>query len=149
MRIIVCGGRDFRDAKQVFEALDWLNSDYFPITLNSPGNITAIIHGDARGADSIADVWAVLHGFVPGESLFRCPAKWRENGVYNPQAGPQRNRHMAQMYRADLCLAFKGGSGTANMLHEAGRAGIEPMRWPQDRDRYAEPRLTKLMGERI
>lgn len=49
MRLLVCGGRDYADRDIAFCALD---------AFHSRSNVTRLIHGAARGADSIAAQWA-------------------------------------------------------------------------------------------
>lgn len=129
MRILVCGGRDYRDAKTVFEALDYLQP-------------SVVIHGDARGADTLADVWACLNDV----EVQRFAADWNKHGR---KAGPIRNQEMADCSQADLCLAFPGNWGTEDMVKKARAAGIDVMRWPEDIKRFSEPRLSKLMGESL
>lgn len=51
MRVLVCGGRDFRDVTAVYHALDQLDARY---------PITHLIQGGARGVDEIAAQWAEL-----------------------------------------------------------------------------------------
>lgn len=70
MRILVCGGRDFT------------NYDLVASTLASIGP-SQIIHGDARGADRLADRWAIQSG-VPVRAF---PADWKKHGR---AAGPDQ-----------------------------------------------------------
>lgn len=102
-RVLVCGGRKFSDRKLVYAALDKLyNSNYI-------GRMT-IIEGGALGADRLAQDWAnQLHIDV---ELLTCPADWERHGL---SAGMKRNTDMANL-KPDLCLAFKGGRGTQNMV---------------------------------
>jgi YspA, cpYpsA-related SLOG family len=57
MRVLVCGGRDFHDAGLMNSVLDRLHTEKF---------FTVLIHGNARGADRIADAWASCRG-IPRE----------------------------------------------------------------------------------
>lgn len=107
MKVIVCGGRDYADRDRVFEVLDALHC-VTPITL--------LIHGAARGADSIAAEWAESTS-IPVRAF---PADWDNHGK---AAGHLRNGMMIQE-QPDLVLAFPGGRGTANMINQAHRAGI-------------------------
>ena len=50
MKILITGSRDWTDIKKIFEVLT---------KEVKPGDI--IIHGAARGADSIANFWAIDH----------------------------------------------------------------------------------------
>lgn len=58
-----------------------------------------IVHGDARGADTLAARWAVAHNI-------RCeavPARW---DLYGKAAGPRRNIAMLETYAPELVLGF-------------------------------------------
>lgn len=119
MRIIVTGGRDYRDDETVALILWALDQ-----------NVT-LVHGDARGADQLVAAEAERQGFNDVEAH---PADWtgpcrdtcnhgpRRNGCC-PAAGNYRNQHMADL-GADLCIAFPGGPGTADMCKRARAAGI-------------------------
>jgi len=109
MRIIVTGGRDYCDFEVVMNELNAL--------LPSLGTI---VHGGARGADSLAEEWCQAAGVVSEVH----PADWQ---VHGRPAGMIRNREMAKL-GADLCLAFPGGKGTLGMINEARKAGI-PVRF--------------------
>jgi hypothetical protein len=117
MRVLVCGGRNYTDINRVYEVLDALSKET---------EITAIIHGAARGVDSIAGAWARqkwsnsdLHNNI---SEIRYPAEW---ALYGPQAGVIRNKQMLIEGMPDLVVAFPGGPGTANMVHQARRNNVE------------------------
>lgn len=107
MRVIVCGGRKFEDRARVFAALDLAHG-------RRP--ITTVVHGDAPGADRLAKEWAQARE-VEQEAH---PADWKKLG---PVAGPVRNDRMASR-GADGCIAFPGGTGTADMCRRAQAAGI-------------------------
>lgn len=108
MKVLVCGGRDFADRMMLYEHLDVMHSNHA---------ITLIIHGDARGADTLAKEWAVSRG-VKHRAF---PAKWAEHGK---AAGPIRNAQMLAEGQPDKVVAFPGGSGTANMVEQSRRAGV-------------------------
>lgn len=110
MKVLVCGGRNFRDRVHLTETLDWLHADRGPITL--------VIHGAATGADQLSGVWARLNN-VPVREY---PAKWREHGR---SAGPIRNAQMLKEGQPDLVVAFDGGTGTADMVSKARAKGVE------------------------
>lgn len=101
MRVIVAGGRDF---KETTENLLWLLA-----TLKNLG-ATTILCGCARGADELGAYASKRLGLM----LERYPADWDR---YGKRAGPIRNRQMA--CNADALIAFPGGLGTANMKLEA------------------------------
>ena len=109
MRLIVCGGRDYTDTRAIYHAMD---------RLKARGLVTAVIHGGAPGADSIAGAWADQAG-VPVEVFF---ADWERDGR---AAGPKRNQRMLDEGRPDGVVAFPGGRGTSDMVSRAVRAGLK------------------------
>lgn len=108
-RVLVCGGRDYVDAKRVAHVLGCYHR-YSPIT--------CLIEGGARGADNLAYTWAQLHG-IQTETY---EADWKTHGR---KAGPLRNQRMIDEGKPDLVIAFGGGRGTADMLRRAQAAGID------------------------
>lgn len=108
MRLLVCGGRDYRDRDRVYAALDKVRAKYPDIQL---------LHGGADGADSLAEDWADVSGV--GQTVFL--AQW---DLYGKRAGPMRNQRMLEEGRPDAVVAFPGGSGTADMVSRAERAGL-------------------------
>lgn len=119
MRVLVCGGRHYRDWGAVSRALKRLHAD-------TP--ISVLIHGGAPGADALADTWARLNG-VPAQCF---EAKWKEHGR---AAGPIRNQQMLSDGHPDLVVAFPGGTGTADMCLRATDAGVEI--WKPLEEQYA------------
>lgn len=108
MRVLVCGGRDFRDRDAVFRALDEIHA-------RTP--IDTIIHGGASGADSLAAEWAhsrnvSREAYVPN---------WELHGK---AAGPIRNQQMIDEGKPDMLVSFTGGKGTLDMVGRAKKAGI-------------------------
>lgn len=121
MRILVCGGRDFSDYDLLGKTLLGL----FPPATDDMStwmvpSDTVIIHGDADGADQLADQWAVVHWV----QIERYPADWERHGR---AAGPIRNKQMLDEGKPDLVVAFPGGRGTANMVRQARAAGVRVM----------------------
>lgn len=112
MRVLVCGGRDFND----YELLNReLNEIRFKDTNRE---FTAIIHGAARGADTLAGEYAERHGM----DVLPFPASWNKHGK---AAGAIRNTQMLVEGRPDLVVAFPGGKGTSNMIKQAREAGVK------------------------
>jgi hypothetical protein len=107
MRVLITGGRDFSDRKLLYETLTRLHSQH---------KFTALIHGDARGADRLGGEWASSMG-IPVEAF---PADWKKHGK---AAGPIRNATMLKA-RPDMLVAFPGGRGTADMVQKAEAAGL-------------------------
>jgi hypothetical protein len=104
-KVLVCGGRDFTG--DVSHILDDVNARH---------GIDLIIHGGAKGADSLAEQWA----FRREIDCLRVPAKWKRHGK---AAGPMRNTEMLKL-KPNLVVAFPGGKGTENMVKQAKVAGI-------------------------
>lgn len=109
MKILVFGGRDFKDWQRLYDILD--------NRLEQFGDDLIIIHGRCRtGADRYADQWA-------DERMVDClrvPAKWGRG----KSAGHIRNRRMATKYKPDAAIQFPGGNGTANMRSLCDELGI-------------------------
>lgn len=108
MRVLVCGGRDYRDRKTLRDVLDGFHAA-------TP--FSSVIHGDAPGADTLAGMWALQHDIL----VEVYPAEWRR---YGRSAGPIRNEKMLREGRPDLVVAFPGGRGTADMVRRAQKAGV-------------------------
>ena len=110
MRVLVCGDRHWTDRGAILDRLKRL----------PPG--TVIIHGAAKGADTIAGEVAVSLGFA----VEPYPADWKR---YGRAAGPIRNAKMLQDGKPDLVIAFhadiEASKGTKNMLGLARASGID------------------------
>jgi ABC-type Fe3+-hydroxamate transport system substrate-binding protein len=103
--VLVCGGRDYTNYMQVNVTLRRLKP-------------TKIINGAARGADRLSSMWAQANN-VPYEEF---EADWRNFGS---AAGPIRNSQMLRAANPDLVVAFRGGTGTRDMVAKARAAGVE------------------------
>ena len=139
LAIVVTGGRTFglaeydatparqraaaQERKALEDALDRLNPK--PVIL---------MHGAAKGADTLAGIWARRKGIEVAE----CPADWQTHGK---AAGPRRNGEMLRRlidmqnhngFRVGV-VAFPGGTGTADCQRQAEALGIpvwEPLKEP-------------------
>lgn len=109
LRVIVCGGRDFKNYEVGFSVLDQIDQEHAYISM--------IVHGNASGADTIASAW--VHCNKRQEWPF--PAEWSK---YGKSAGPRRNKQMLGS-GATLVIAFPGGKGTRNMVKQALAAGLQ------------------------
>lgn len=108
MKVIVCGGRDFDDERAVFNAMD---------KAHAQRQFSMVIHGGARGADTLAGKWAEARGVFSA----RVDALWDAHGK---AAGPRRNRAMLSLFPEGV-IAFPGGRGTADMVAAAREAGVK------------------------
>jgi len=117
MRILVCGDRKWDDMPFINKILReyWFDAQEF-------GDDFVIIHGAAKGADSIAGEIARKQGVKEEEF----PAEWNKHGK---AAGPIRNQKMLDIGKPNLVLAFHdnidSSKGTRDMIAKAKRAGIE------------------------
>ncbi len=106
--LLVCGGRHFDSAERAFAVLNRTAERV---------EITAVRHGGARGADSLAGLWATEHGYP--EQVY--PADWARLGA---GAGPIRNQAMIDAGGVVAVVALPGGPGTADMVRRARAAGL-------------------------
>ena len=106
MRVIVTGGRNYKDAAAVDRELSKLKP-------------TLIVAGGASGADMLAVDWA-FNRKIP---FMIINAQWK---IHGKAAGPLRNQRMLdEVPGIDRVIAFPGGRGTADMVRRARAAGIE------------------------
>jgi len=108
VRLLVCGGRDYRDAKRVAAVLDEFHA-------KTPVRCTIV--GDADGADEMAFQWSIRRRVTA--TRFR--AFWESQGK---KAGPLRNQRMIDEGKPDHCIAFPGGRGTNDMIVRCRRHNI-------------------------
>ena len=101
---LVCGGRNFADQAMFDDVMGRL--------MDMWGCPSKIIHGAARGADSMADAW----GKQLAVDVIACPADWEKHGK---AAGPIRNEDMLMKHKPKRVIAFPGCKGTADMVQRA------------------------------
>lgn len=102
-RVLVCGGRTYANYDHVKAVLYTVHSIY---------TITQIIHGAARGADTLAGRWA-RENKIP---VRQHPADWNK---YGKRAGFIRNQFMLDKEKPHMVVGFPGGTGTADMMRRA------------------------------
>lgn len=120
MIILVTGGRDYKDRAVIASAL----SQYSQL-----GNI--LINGGATGADYLAREYWHKTAELP---YITFPAPWTRVGK---PAGMMRNIAMLRGNAIaphggtvpNVVLAFPGGKGTEGCVREAGKLGIEVVRY--------------------
>lgn len=128
-RVLVTGSRNWTDRTAVFTSL--------AIQAVATDELV-VVHGGAKGADALADMFARRHPRARAEVH---PADWdrecdgeckhyerrRPDGrLYCPVAGVVRNQKMVDL-GADICLAFPLGEskGTRDCMRRAAKAGIQ------------------------
>jgi len=107
-KVLVCGGRDFVDYEFLAKTL---------CTIHKVRPITLLVHGAARGADSLAGEWADSRQ-IP---VIEYPADWDR---YGKRAGRIRNAFMLKDAKPHFVLAMPGGKGTAHMVRIARKARV-------------------------
>lgn len=102
-KVVVAGGRDFKDYDLLCQKLDHL--------LQNKQDIE-IVSGNAMGADRLGERYAIEKGYT----LIKFPADWTCRGK---SAGPIRNRQMAE--HCDAVVVFWNGvsRGSLNMIETA------------------------------
>lgn len=107
MKVIIAGGREITDYELLLKAV-----------LNAGFDITAVVSGGAKGADSLGERFAEETGL----ELFKFPAHWEE---YGRAAGPIRNETMAKFGDALIALWDGKSRGTKNMIDRATAHGLK------------------------
>ena len=120
MRLIVCGGRYFRDVPLLWKTLDDLDR-YFAETGDSIRTVIDGASDDVTGPYVGADFWGHQWAIAHDRATIRVHAEWKELGR---KAGPIRNQRMIDEDKPDGVVAFPGGTGTADMIAKAVKAGL-------------------------
>ena len=109
MKVIIAGGRNFRDYNKLRESCD-------NILVNQKE--LEIVSGTAAGADTLGERYAQEKGY----EVKKFPAQW---DLYGKSAGYKRNQQMAEY--ADGLIAFWDGKskGTKHMIDIANKMGLK------------------------
>jgi ABC-type enterochelin transport system substrate-binding protein len=109
MKVIIAGGRNFRDYNKLRESCD-------NILVNQKE--VEIVSGTAAGADTLGERYAQEKGY----EVKKFPAQW---DLYGKSAGYKRNQQMAEY--ADGLIAFWDGKskGTKHMIDIANKMGLK------------------------
>ena len=102
MKLLVAGSRDYYDYDEFSDIMNFIHEKY---------NITEIVSGGARGADTLAECWAKQNN-IPIK-IFK--ASW---DTYGKSAGFIRNANMhdyLSQFEDRMCICFWDGQshGTA------------------------------------
>jgi|GEM_PF-431574 len=120
-KILICGGREFKDEEPIKKLI-------YSLPVNA-----VVIHGGARGADSIAD----KHAQERGLKVIRVFADWAKHGR---KAGPFRNKQMVEM-TPDIVYAFYTNTpytsrGTVNTVTYAKKANLNVVEYYKNEYHY-------------
>ena len=91
--------------------------------LHKKHNFSLVIHGAAKGADSMAGDWAKSRNIPVNEY----PADWypkNYHGQLDRGAGHKRNQQMLDEGIPDTVIALPGGPGTKSMMDKSRVAGV-------------------------
>ena len=126
MRVLIFGGRDWTNRDRTFTELDRLHQEH---------GFTQVIHGGARGADTLAGAWATSRGITvrvfPAQWKVHDPDRcdeWCYRRSYCPKAGFRRNTQMLEEGQPQLAVGFPGGNGTADMMKQCLAKGVTTFR---------------------
>jgi predicted Rossmann fold nucleotide-binding protein DprA/Smf involved in DNA uptake len=113
MKIIIAGGREFKD----YDILSKMCDSHFMFN-KYPIDEIEIVSGMARGADKLGEKYATEKGYT----ITPFPADWKNLGI---SAGHIRNEEMAKY--GDVLIAFwdSESTGTKNMIETARKYGLK------------------------
>jgi len=106
MKTIIAGSRGITDYDVLLQAIE-----------EAPFEITSVVSGRARGADTLGEQYAIERG-IP---LHLFPADWNAHGR---KAGPMRNEQMAEVAEAVLCIWDGSSRGTQDMINRAKKRNL-------------------------
>lgn len=98
MKVIIAGSRHMTQGELIQPAVDLSTFD-----------VSEVVCGMARGADSLGNLWARAKG-VPVKYF---PAEWKR---YGRGAGPIRNKQMLDYADALIVFIWNNSRGSENML---------------------------------
>lgn len=107
MKVIIAGGRNVTTYAYVEEAI-----------IQSGFNITEVVSGCARGADTLGEQWATRNNVA----LKKFPADWDTHGK---RAGHIRNCQMGDYAEALIALWDGESRGTKHMIDYATKKGLK------------------------
>jgi len=110
MRVIIAGSRSLKDLRIVTAAMEEARRE----KAIAP---TAVICGEARGADLLGKRWAQANGI----DVISMPAEW---DLHGRAAGPIRNSQMADIADAVVAVWDGQSAGTRDMIKKAQKKGI-------------------------
>lgn len=110
VKVIIAGGRDFRDLGLMRKSLEYLFSNI--------GYPDEVVCGMAKGADLLGFQWA-SEKEIP---IRKFPANWSKHGK---AAGYIRNEQMANYSTHCVCFWDGRSTGTAHMIEIAKKKNLK------------------------
>lgn len=143
MNILITGDRNWSSGHQLEQVVRVFEDLLIP----AHGRGITIIHGDARGVDTMADIVAKALYL----KVIRCPAHWQHDEerwvkAYGPcpdsckeivgrPAGALRNRYMMKTHHPKLVVAFHNSlhtsRGTKDMVMVAQQAKVPVLKFTE------------------
>lgn len=108
MKLAIIGSRDFTDYQLCCKAIDQFLDEWDL----SPAEITEVVSGGARGADSLAEKWATEKNL----SMKIFYPDWK---TYGKAAGPRRNQMIIEYTNYLIAFPSITGRGTQDSLRKA------------------------------
>jgi hypothetical protein len=115
MRVLICGSRGWHDPLPIDTILAGCD-----VVSDGANEKLVVIHGGARGADTLADTLA--RGWRA--QVIKEEADWDR---YGKGAGPVRNKKMLDDHKPDVVYAFRThgkSNGTDDMCSQAQARGV-------------------------
>lgn len=112
-RVLVSGWREYTNQEVVNGVLDGLHA---------ARRIDMLIHGAARGVDTLAERWAISRGV----GMERYPVKKEDWARLGKGAGNVRNQEMLDVGKPTLVVCFVAAEskGTRDMMERAVKAKV-------------------------
>lgn len=114
MRILIAGSRSITDKIETIDKA--LASSGIDIA-----SISLIIHGNAKGADTIGKLWAEANGIPHTGDKYKI--NWKKNGYYNRGAGAELNSILVEACDYAVILWDGKSPGTRNLIEHLNRCG--------------------------
>lgn len=129
LRILLTGSREFHDRVAIRDALGAMVAKFSRGDGAWSCSDITLVHGGARGADTIAEAVATAWGWT----IERHPCTNEDWAAQGRSAGPRRNARMVAL-GADVCVAFPLGEarGTRNCMGLAEAAGIPVINYGEE-----------------
>ena len=123
MKVIIAGSRTF-PSLDITDQPHWYDSEKYSkvykilvdLIKESKLNITQVVSGRCWGMDQLGERWAVNND----KEILRYPADWTKN---KSSAGNIRNKKMAEVGDALICVCTPDSKGSNNMIQCMNKLG--------------------------